>query len=173
LSNTFKIRPDKVRYVALADLRNQGIMFLIVNVITFGYLLWLAKEANIPIYIFTIAFIFTLLIEFGLLLYLYNFKISYYSNYCIAVDDQFLYKKIALEETDIKDGFIKFAWHRNKLLSNQTDIQINWDKIKNLKMESGGVLVISSEHNERIFVPYYTENFQELDNFIKTKIKVH
>jgi len=170
----YKIKEDKVKLIVYQDLKFISLVMLISILFPFIMMSIMMHKDYMPIYILIISMIFSLLIIFGIIAYMYNFKIAYYEAFTLTITKKGLHKKIDIDDNKNVTGLRAWAWHKQKILSKQHDTFVEWDKIEIVKRLKRGLLIKAKYADFYgygvIAIPNVLENFDMIKKFIEDKI---
>lgn len=174
---TYKIQKDKVKSIVYQDLKQVSLIAFFSMIFPLIMIAIMIPKEDLEIYLLVIPLIFSLLILTGIIAYMYNFKIVYYEAFELTISENGLHKKIEIIDNKKVTGLRAWAWHRQKLLSNQHDTLIDWDKIKSVKRLKRGLLIkaryIDIYGYGLIAIPDVLEDFDQIRKYIDIKIKAN
>ncbi len=175
MTGTYKIKKDKVKSIVYQDLKRISFIAFFSMLFSLIMISIMIPKEDLDIYLLVIPLIFSLLILTGIIAYMYNFKVVYYEAFELTITENGLHKKIEIDYNKKVTGLRAWAWHRQKLLSKQHDIFIDWGDIKSIKKLKRGLLVKARYSglygHGLIAIPDVLENFAQIQKYIDNKIK--
>jgi len=175
MTGTYKIQKNKVKSIVYQDLKRVSSIAFFSMIFPLVMISIMIPKEDLDIYLLVIPLIFSLLILTGIITYMYNFKFVYYEAFELTITENGLHKKIDIDHNKKVTGLRAWAWNRQKLLSKQHDVFIDWGNIKSIKKLKRGLL-IKSKYSDfygygLIAIPDVLENFMQIKKYIDNKIK--